>query len=549
MHIAWKTTITIAVAALLSAPATAEWYAYGSFEPDTQYDQGSMFVDPPNATDARVYFTAMPTSQYGATTNGDPAINPNVALLRTQIEPVGVERHVAHLGVWMDCNGDGYIGMAEGALREYSADLLLDTTVCPAVDGAPLAQWPTGAYNYNGWVSEFIPISRGDSSMTDRRVYRDDDARVWGDFHRPDEKPFHRSCTLWPQARGTYHNTGGLINWVDCRADVIGAANDAFATIGDPLGYRFADEDDARTGALGQHDIGGDESDEHALVRTADCDAAPLVDFHSGDAANETPLGPSVPAAAQNESFTRPSPSVSTGDPSDFTLAGQLNRTTEEWRSDCDTSNDFGHDLYTGTCWIVVPCVGETDFNGVNPKNKLEADWNFGFTTVSRGTAPWNTVQPLGYHGPAGVAADVGIGVGSRWISDSTWASKTGPRSVRVDLENGGAAIAPAYWLTFYANVGTNTTSRFALPPGGGVYGSWHCGDETSGIHNGWNCDSSIWYRNPDGTFPSDPNGILAKVGWSYRLRDVDCFDGRIGDAGVAVEPAYYGAEPCITPS
>jgi len=545
MKLPLKTMLLAATAALVSAPASATWYGYGTFEPNTPYDTKEwMFQDPP-VSGQRVYFNVITASQY-STVNGKPSVNPNVGILHSQVEPAGVERHYAQLGVWLDCNGDGYIGMAETGVREYSATLLLSEEVCPPITG-PVTRWTAGAHNYNGWVSELIPLSRGDSNLTDARTYRDDDIRMWGDFHRPDEKPFHRSCALFPQPRGTYHNTGGLMNYFDCRVDIIGIMNDGFAQIGDPLGFTFADEDDARTGPLGRIILGGDEDDANAAVRTRDCAANPAVYVHSGDTFNQTPLGPSVPGTLQNRTASVPSFQPSAGDLSSPTLAGQVNRTMEEIGGDCDTSNDFGHDLYAGTCWIATPCVGETDFNGVNPNNKTEADWNFGFVTGTRGTAPFSAMGPLGLSGPAGAPSDGGVGFngGSFWLSDSIWVSKTGPRSLRVDLDAGGVQIAPAYWLSFYVKLGENTTNRaFSLPGGEGKYGSWHCGSNTSGIHNGWNCDPAVWYINPDGTFPNN-KANLAHVGWDYHLRDVDCYDGRIGELGIGIQPAYYGPEAC----
>ena len=533
MHFAWKTTIAIAVAALMSAPATAEWYAFGNFEPSTTYDQSTMFVDPPNATESRVYFHVVTGTQEPlATFNGDPGGNPNVGLLRTQIEPAAIEYHDAFLGVWKDCNGDGYVGRAESALREYPSVLLTETDACPGVTADPKGPWTPGAHNYNGWVTEFIPIVKDASNAIDRRAYRDGDARVWGDFHRPDEDPFHRSCTLTPFARGTTQDTGGFVNYVDCRVDVLGNFNILVDSFGDPLGLRFSDEDDGHTGTLGRVDIFGPEDDRHSPATVWDCSGGPA--FRSGDELNETPLGPSVPSSGHNIEVYPVDPAP--GNLDRPTLAGLANHTIEG-TEDCDTSNDFGHDASDAF---------EADFNGVNPKNKTEADWNFGNGGTARG-APVGPAAVPGWGGFGGAPNDAGIASGGyHWTSDSVWLSKPGPRTVRVDLANGGVTIAPAYWLSFYAHVSANVTSRFQLPPGAGVYGSWHCGDNDSGIHHGWNCDPAVWYINPDQTTFHPNKANFAHPGWTYQLRDVDCYDGRIGDSGLSVQPAFYGTEPCI---
>ncbi|HET6403247.1 MAG TPA: hypothetical protein VFH78_01265 [Candidatus Thermoplasmatota archaeon] len=540
MHLVWKTTMALAVAGLMVGPATAEWFAFGDFEPNTEYDTKDwMWQEPAKPGEQKVFFHVISSTEY-VSANGKPSVNPNVGLLHTQVEPFGVEYHNAFLGVWVDCNGDGYVGMVESGLREYSSSLLLSEEVCPPASG-PANAWTAGAHNYNGWVSELVPIVSQNlsfASVSDRRVYRDDAARVWGDFHRPDEKPFHRSCTLRPFARGTLQDTGGFMNYVDCRVDILGNFNTVMAQIGDPLGLSFSDPDEGHSGPLGHIPLGGDESDQNAAVNVVDCSRPPI---HSGDTLNMTPLGPMAPGTLMNRTVPMPSPGLgpAASDPTRFTVAGQYNATMEQVLQDCDTSNDFGHDFYNNF---------ETDFNGVNPNNKTEADWNFNhqFTTTPRGFQSALLGGSAALAGTAGAPADWGVGMGgTHWGSDSTWVSKTGPRSLRVDLASGGASIAPAYWLSFYAYVSENTTSRgFKTPGGEGVYGSWHCGSHTSGIHNGWNCDRAVWYINPDGTFPSGKS-LLAHPGDPYNLRDVDCYDGRIGDLGIGIQPAYYGPEAC----
>ncbi|HET6403245.1 MAG TPA: hypothetical protein VFH78_01255 [Candidatus Thermoplasmatota archaeon] len=551
--------LALAAVTLLAAPAHATWMYAGSYEPSTSYDtEDWMWQTAPAPGEKKIYFSGM--SQYLAVT--DPAtLNPNVGLLETRIEVSNAEHHEAFLGVWVDCNGDGYIGLAESALREYPASLLLDDAVCPATLG-PANGWTAGAHNYNNWVSELIPIGRDGLIAVDRRMYIDDEARVWADHHRPDEAPWIRPCPVGPQPRGTYQSTGGFLNFLDCRVDILGVANLVLAETGDPLGWRFADPDDARTGFLGQHATFGNESEEHRAVTVWDCSRQTRV----GDVLNQTPVGPLTPSAlnsVHNMRVAEPSPEVENTDDPVRRVAATVNHTYEGFMvlggtgRDCDTSNDFGHDLYDTWCGTTPYCIGEGDRVGSDPKNKKESHFNMGFETAPRGSLPWAAPTPLNLHGSGGASGDT-AGLtwgGSRWSAGSYWSTKPGFGTIRTqlsDLEGSRVEVSPGYWLTFYAYVGEATLERgLRLPGGEGVYGSWQCGSNTSGIHNGWNCDRDAWYVNPDGSpyQPTVPAELerheLARPGDPYNLRDVDCYDGGIGALGLGVQPAYYGPEPC----
>ena len=562
MNRSMKTLIALAAAALVAPMGSATWMFGGSYEPNTAYDTADwMFQDPPGAGDNKVYFSGF--TQYYTLTEVGP--NPNVGLLETRIEISNAEYNEAFLGVWKDCNGDGYIGMAESAVREYAASLLLSTSVCPATPG-PVNGWVAGAHNYNGWVSELVPIGRDALTAVDRRIYVDDDVRVWADHERPDEAGHTRPCPVAPQPRGTYQSTGGFLNFVDCRVDVIGATNLALNAIGDPMGWSFSDTEDARSGFLGQHATFGDENDANRAATVWDCSSQ----TRSGDVINGTGVAPynNNLALVHNVFVAEPSPSVDNTDDPLRRVAGTVNHTSEglmagggpaharETRN-CDTSDDFGHDLYDTWCGTLVYCIGEGDRVSNDPKNKTSSHYPMGFVTVGRGTVPFSAPTPLNLHGSGGASGDT-LGLtwgGSRWQTGSWWSSKPGFGTVRTDLtdpNNPTGEIAHGYWLTFYAQVGTNTTSKFQLPgSGGGIYGSWQCGDNVDGIHNGFECDRDLWWVNPDGSLyqPGPPAELeyheLPRPGDPYRLRDVDCYDGGIGDTGLGIQPAYYGAAPC----
>ena len=481
--------LILAILALLVPTAASTWRAGGTHEPDTSYDTPTwMFQDPPPAGANRIYFNAM------ALTGTSTSVSPNVALLETQNEPPAAERHMALLGVWKDCNGDGYVGSAEQGLREYSSTLLTTTSVCPS---AP------GGHNSGGWVVEFFFIGRTGGP----RIYSDAQAMVWGDYHRPDEKPTFRSCALTPFPRGTTQSTGGLIAYGECRMEQrIGFEfmenfNTVVDAIGDPLGLRFEDESDPFSSPVGQVQTFGSDDGANTPAYVWDCESP------------GTPVGPAQ--------VYRPDPRLGDAPPTSWTIPAFYNTTMEGvYPDECDPSDDRTGGFYQ-----------EDDFLGVDPNNKTQADWNFQFAAGNRNL-------------PVIGANDGGLGWGGHtgWYGDSLYLSKTGPNLVRASLDS--VTPAGAYWLTFYAHVGPTTTARgFTTTTGTGIYGSWHCGTQTTGIHNGWNCDPSTWYLNLDGTSVTPPYPY-AYPGQAYEFRDVDCYDGS-NMAGVALGVPAYGADPC----
>ena len=522
MKIALKLALAIAVAALMSQPAAAEWFAHGNYEPDTPYDTAQwMWQDAPGSATNRLYFSVISGYNAAVISFGKPTINPNVGVIHTRTETPTLEIQHGFLGVWVDCNKDGYMGHFESALREYSSALLTDKSLCPETPG-PTTSWTAGAHNYNGWVSEYVPIIDASTNF-DARAYVDPDAHIWGDFDRPDEHPLERNCPTTSFPRGALQTTGGVLSYLDCRMDILGPSNFVMESIGDPLDLTFSDEDNASTGRLGQVWLWGDPSTDRAAVSAVDCDETPT---SVGPVDIRTPAPTLLPAS---------------NDPTRISVGGQVNQTHEELapNDDCDTSNDGGREVME----FGIFSIEDADFNSVNPNRKTEANWNFNVAPAQRGAAPFIAGPSSGR---SGIPQDAGTGIGgTHWLSDSIW-TKFGPRTVRYDLDSSSVDIAGAYWLSFYAQVGTATTGRNFVAPGSGSgeYGSWACGDHTSGIHEGWNCDVDAWYRNLDGSVPYNIYD-LAKPGWLYQFRDVDCYDGAIEDLGVGTQPAYYGEAAC----
>lgn len=199
--------VRIVVALLLCTPTALAWASQGESEPSTRYDVPSLMWSTAPTSSRQVYFNAV--SLVGAGGTG-PGVNPNVATLGSRNEPVGAETHIALLGVWVDCNGDGYIGLADGAMQEYPSDVLSlagPNAACPPSSGGANS-WD-GSHNYNGWVTELVPIGNREARASDLRLIQDPEAAVWGDFGRP--SPVQESCGGGPG--------DSLLRVIDCAAE------------------------------------------------------------------------------------------------------------------------------------------------------------------------------------------------------------------------------------------------------------------------------------------------------------------------------------------
>lgn len=545
------TLTTIAAAALLLAPAAAAtWSSYGAYEPDTPWDVRSlMWHDAPGTVTNRVYFNAFVQYVDGGPNGG--VINPNVGMLKTRFDPVGERAFEAVLGVWTDCNQDGYIGMAESAVREYKSEVLEATfgsSICPPSAGHAIGAAWDGSNNYNGWVSELIPIGNKETKKADKRVWKDDEAMVWGDPGQPNDAAaqVERGCSTFP-GRGHGHNVGGILFAADCegRRTVQGqpaSVLDTFDLVGGPAGLGWG-EDPESSGSPLNVEFGSDES-QHSAVYVQDCDAEPILT-----------TGKDLPGDDQDDVvLLRPAPANPIGDPGSATVPGTLNYTQESIgvlpddtdgrgnvsTSNCDFEDDSGNDFYSNI--ESNPAASQVD-------GKNRATWNFAFNTATRGSLPVNFI-PSGA-GAAGIPTDLGVeattaGCTHSGCMQSFWVGTgTAIYTPPVTRSTTDPTIADAPHYSFYAFVGAATLDRgFVTPGGSGTYGAAQCGANEDGEHNGWNCNSAEWYLLEDGT-PQVETRPLARVGDTYLFRDVDCYDGGAGDLGVGISPAFYGEKPC----
>lgn len=558
--------LPFALVVVLALPGgAATWGVHGDVEPSTPWDVRSFMFDEPPTFPGRVYFNVVENE--GAT-----GVNPNVA----PATRIGARHptYGAFLGEWVDCNQDGYMGMADGAVLEYRWELLFDTTLCP----------PGSENNKDGWVYELrwiAPASSAPHPGTDTyvvpRLLDDPAARVWGDFGLPDGTPPRATCALAPIPRGTTSSAGGLVRHADClggRAvepavrgiDPTGALLDERA----PLST-FGEPDTGRTGALEK------ESGRPAFT-TWDCSdpQANHVDDPTGGSLSGVVLESPSPlvngkkgvegiaevvlfqrendgkarfraSLTENGSyayFPNPAPGFDAGG----SLYDGANATEFGLVEHCDQHRDAVPGFKQFTLLQAYPEV-ESDHAGVDPAaGRRRSDFVFDFKhnvwsnqesgTVTQGAVGAPAIGDVFGHampqdGGVAIARFAAGGAGPGWNAQLV---DTVPSRivVRDDLE-----VSAARYATFYAHVGSATTDRGVETPGGsGTYGSPACGAAESGVISGWDCDPGHWWTPPySGDMPRNMYsgaGLGVRSGQEYELRDVDCLDDTVLTLGVS---------------
>lgn len=532
-----RTVALLATALLALAPtlASATWGIQGSLEPDTPQDrEGFMWSGPdrdPNPAVRQVYFNAMALSGVTPAPNtGGYTINANV-VPGARLAPPGGVTFVALLGIWKDCDDDGYVGSAGGELWRYRAELLADSSICP----------PGTAHNRDGWVWEFLQISNP-PTYNSPPLYGivDRDARVWGDFGTPGAIPRY-TCETKGFPPGGLSSSAPLIDVVDCH---LGGQLAASAQLLDPDGSR----------GLSFGDAGPECGDvlrvEYRLWRADACSGAPgryqrdsgRPAFYVWDCSDPRETAVRDPTAESGrgalsgygrtnwtnndgEILRFPTPAPRVGDPDGSWNDGvwELERGVGALQSHekCDPPSRAG--LADGASLVEAgrvndPTLGKrrTDF----VMRHLSHDWApssaevyaiggvkaYETLTVYRMTfgAGWSSREEVSYEAPG---------------------YKSG--LLRDDL-----APEDAIWFTFYAKVGMATERVVLSPFGTGTYGAEACGTENSGVHGGWDCDAANWWRADLGGSPKPIWVDPSRVGHSYHYRDVDCYDGTLFTGG-----------------
>lgn len=587
-----RTRITIlTLAVLLTVPALAgAWGAKGDNEPSTKLDKdgGFMFDTANTAAVNKVYFNGWLAQQpcwnaclgtpVGVEMTG--SVNPNVASLGSAFMGAP-SRAYAMLGIWRDCNGDGYVGFGDQGLYEYPAQLL----TLKNAGNCPVTAYPAiiprnflPPHNDGKLVREFLPIGYDSMpgstpcSTTDiggRGLLvtmtcqdfnpfdvNDSGAYVWQDFGNPGDQAGN-ICYVSPHPQGTYQSVGGLQRYADCFAqnriyDNI-SATPAKSTYDANKGY-----DCEHSSILGAYHSGCNPwgtSGQEAYVSAFDCSSKAF----RGKDADPVAGGPTNEKAGDGRVLSVWLPNVSQprGAPTtnyEGSMAGTINETEGSF-DDC-RQNDEGNSTARN-----LPYNQEADILNTNGV-RLQHDTIFRFDERAR-PAPGHgfaTTAVLGRQ----VADDGGVGFerdADFWIGNGIMLASRNPYVARDELKP-----APVTNVTYYAHVSPTAVASYGLllPHASAKYGAEAC---AGGIGAGkgvdpasrWACDPDAWWPgftpcgNPGGDQCDDRSGTprpaYVRVGADYELRDIDCYDASITalrNEGVTYHSLAASGSKCI---
>lgn len=540
----------LALVVLLVAPlASASWRAAGTLEPDTASDaaDGMMWLAPDTTSSAPlVYFAAFQAIE--AT-----SVNPNVAATGSRVLTPGAVHHRALLGAWRDCNRDGYVGSAETALYDYPSALLLDVSVCR----------PDTLHHREGWVSEMIMAGAVDpcerlgcgtapAFVENERVLYADGTMVWADLGAPGAAPAD-ACAPAPLPAGATRSAGGLLRHADCQAGhvllpavaaadttgALGALLDAplpVTPFGGPAGPGVLEAGTGRPAARA-YDCAADPAlvardpqgprrveveDPTGLLAS---DKFPAViafgtlgldgGFEDHDGNDATPGVLTVLATDDEGAYAR----VPGGAP----------------------SVDAGGSLWDAASGASCDEAAREQLGAAHPKPYVESE----VAPPREGKDRASLVMRF-YDGHRGVHDRIDPYTGSETPSDGglfalrhdhpaagpMWSATAGslnePQLVsRETLEPAGVVV----W-TYYARLGVDAFAAGWLAPGSRVYGAEACKGDTTGVHGGWACAPTAWWRGVDGEDATpryqDGTSYAPVPGVFYHARDVDCHDGRL---------------------
>jgi hypothetical protein len=514
---------------LLASTALASWRGYAGQEPDNQYDADGrfMFLDAPEGDRDHVYLNVFATFEGG--------LGFGSSTLGSRMEPTPQVEFDAVLGVWADCNHDGYIGFADGAMREYRAELSaeagfpVDAALCPELPDKPAYQGQV--HNDGSWITEMIPIGTAKPKLN-ARYLQDADARIWGDNLAPvtpDAPPQPDGCaqTSYTLAPGEAHHTGGLLHHADCldgnapshAHQRVVALEPALGAVPDPQSLYTGGPADAKT-------FGDDEGAQRSFVSgEQDCSAQPVLGVQAvADAlAARWPSSTGAPypfTPGQFDGSGVRAPRVPTVSPGG-NVPGTVNETVEESPlDDCKASDDSGHDFYG-----LVESGSQ-----VATDHKTHAQLNFRFLQFNNrygcdGASHYACGTPNDAGMPE-IANYVGLATSGDYWYGGGYLPATPDLVGATGVDRATFAlspdVSPADVWTFHGLV----TLGDVRTPGSGTYGDPWCTSgigRNAGTQHGWECDPAQWTGTP--------------VGETYNLRDVDCYDNTVVSARSGASP------------
>jgi hypothetical protein len=395
------------------------------------------------------------------------------------------------------------------------------------------------------------------------------DTRVWLDLGPPGAGA-SAACALVPPPRAVTASGGGLLAYATCIDDErelvlfdqidrgVDPANSAGLYFADP--HRPQDSDSI----LDPHfpvNLFGDSKNGRAGTLERGTGQPTFTVFDCRPGTGYTPIS-GLNVDPTNNRTLDPRVGNPTGSAWDATEYAY-----EAVASDCDpsTDNPLGSFVYGG---VISHARSPDEPAGAV---RTSTDDVFTFSAGSRGAR-----EDLS----AGLPTDNSVGDATS-IANSTADSTLGaraPRDAGLPFLRGQvqgplwssklvwqhAQTTQPVFTTAYARLNRSDISRYGwtlpafLP---GVFGSEACGGSTGSPGardiNGWACDPTKWYRADDGsdTMPYTSGGaqygkpLAVRVGETYDMTDVDCFDGHLATvAGVDVKASaddITNAQPC----
>jgi len=565
-----KITLTLIIAAAMIIPAAqANWSGFGSYEPDTPQDesQGWMWQDASTSGD-RIYFNGF-SNIYRS------GVNPNSGVTESRIEPAPIASFYAELGLWRDCNDDGYIGQVDSGEAWYRVETELNAA-------AVAANCPAGSkYNPDGaWILEFIAIGDltdnydanddNDGATIYSHYINDSESRVWGDLGLPTSTS--RSCPVNPRPIGTTSNTGVLLRYLDCGRGLLATFNDVDAALGTGLGfedtnnpqksdsplnqdtpistfgnpYAGDNNDEWQTGILQEGgDARGEETAEDRTFSVWDCNADPtFTQANPVENPDDQTIGDAYPSAVTVSGLA---PSVN-DDPTEASVLNAVNHTvndaeTHDGHPACDSEE--GRVSGGSTTLVEDSFEGTSQYAGKNQADlNMQFDLGIGEDVFGEDDLLFyeeDDLLPEGDNlGPQNLAPQVFRGMPGllgfgrvNFLAMPIWTATPNYSGTGLPVNSGGNLEDKDY-VTFYAFVGDVSLQINAgelAASTTGTYGAEGCDGSTgsgAGISQyGWDCDGDNWYQPVDGT-PHDEVEFGARPGDDYHLRDTDCYDGQV---------------------